>query len=326
MFEAMSEGDRIFQPSAFWEHYNRRNVGDLEEFGFENLKRTIARNYFTFVVTPINEQFLFLARNTRVSDWPKILSGLFSLRDEQLARILLAFLSIHTKMLWMYATQRDPRALLARLSEPTLGNPFNVRLDNKLISQDLANAVLEYYSVVEGLPPGYSPRTFCELGAGYGRNAYVFLTAYPLAKYIIIDIPPALSVSQRYLGEMFPEKVAFNFRKFETYEAIREEFEQSQLAFVLPHQASMLPDKSVDVFINISSLHEMLPTQIAAYFSLINRITHGWFYSKQWRVSRNRFDRIVVREEDYPKPASWEVVYRRVPLVQRAFFEAMFKV
>jgi putative sugar O-methyltransferase len=325
MFEAMFEGDRIFQPSAFWEHYNRRNVGELSAFGFENAKRTVARNYFTFVVTPINDQFRFLAQHTRVADWPKVLAGLWSLRDEQVKWFFLAFLSVHTKMLWLYAKRHDPDGILSTLSEPPLGNPFDVRMDGKLVSQDLANSVLEYYSVVGGLPAGYSPRVFCELGAGYGRNAFVFLKMFARAKYIVVDIPPALYVSQRYLTELFPEKVAFTFREFGAYDEIRDEFERSQIAFLLPHQANMLPSASVDVFINISSLHEMLPVQIAAYFDLIGRITRGWFYSKQWQVSHNRFDGIVVREEDYPKPAAWEVVFRRVPLVQRAFFETMFK-
>jgi hypothetical protein len=70
----------------------------------------------------------------------------------------------------------------------------------------------------------------------------------------------------------------------------------------------------------------MLPAQIAAYFGLIDRLTSGWFYMKQWRVSHNRFDGIVVCEKDYPKAAPWEVMFRRIPLVQRRFFETMFKV
>ncbi len=70
----------------------------------------------------------------------------------------------------------------------------------------------------------------------------------------------------------------------------------------------------------------MLPKQIDAYLKLIDRLTSGWFYSKQWRVSHNRFDKLVLREDTYPIPSNWKQIYKRTPLVQRAFVEALYAI
>ena len=82
----------------------------------------------------------------------------------------------------------------------------------------------------------------------------------------------------------------------------------------------------MDLFLNISSLHEMRLDQIQAYFDLIDRLVSGFFYSKQWKVSRNPEDGIVVRMEDYPVPAHWRELYRRESKVQVHFFEALYSI
>jgi hypothetical protein len=88
----------------------------------------------------------------------------------------------------------------------------------------------------------------------------------------------------------------------------------------------MLPAKSVDLFINISSLHEMKIDQIHAYFKLIDRLTHGFFYSKQWWVSHNPADEITITPKEYPVPHNWKQLYLRAANVQTYFFEAMYAI
>jgi len=326
MFAALDKGDEVFRPSAFWQTINARNVADLRESGLDNFKRTLARTYFTFTFFTDSAQFRFLARRTKLRDWPAVLSGALSLRDDQLSLPSLASLSILTKMLWLYTLRRDSGALLQNISEPAYGSPFDIRVAGKLVSQDLANSVLEFQSICSDMAPGFEPRRVVELGAGYGRNAFVFLNVFPKLKYAIVDIPPALYVSQQYLRAVFEGEKIFAFREFENYAEIAEEYEASRLAFLLPHQARLLPAKSCDVFVNISSLHEMLPKQIAAYLELVDRLTSGWFYMKQWKASRNIFDGVVIREDDYPIPQTWRQVYKRPAAVQTKFFEALYRI
>jgi putative sugar O-methyltransferase len=230
-------------------------------------------------------------------------------------------------MLWKFAERHDSEHLLGKIDEPTYGNPFHIFFGGKLISQDLANSVLEYYSIREGFNPTHDRTiTIAELGAGYGRTAYVFINALLKCKYVVIDIPPALYIAQSYLTSVFPRKRIFSFRCFANFSDVENEFEHSDIAFLLPHQAEMLAEKSVDLFINISSLHEMRLDQISVYFSLINKLTKGYFYTKQHLTSSNPEDGLILRSKDYPVPQNWKQVYFREAKVQNDFFEAMYAI
>lgn len=66
--------------------------------------------------------------------------------------------------------------------------------------------------------------------------------------------------------------------------------------------------------------------QIENYLKQINRICRGGFYSKQWRVSRAKINGFVIKESEYPIPASWKCVYHQQHPIQRMFFEALYEV
>jgi putative sugar O-methyltransferase len=227
-------------------------------------------------------------------------------------------------MLWQYVLDHDPEHLAAQLYEPQVGNPPHVPFQGKLISQDLANSLLEFKAIMDTIGDPESITRIMELGAGYGRNAYVFLKLMPNVKYIVVDIPPALYISERYLSDQFADRKIFRFRPFDHYAQIAEDFERADIAFLLPHQLELLPDKFVNLFINISSLHEMRYDQISYYFHLIDRLTQNYFYTKQWKISHIPFDNIIVRESDYPIPEKWIQIYSRQCAVQTEFFEALF--
>jgi hypothetical protein len=72
------------------------------------------------------------------------------------------------------------------------------------------------------------------------------------------------------------------FRCFEDFAEIAGEIERAEIARFLPHQTEMLPAKNTDLFINISSLHEMTVEQIRVNCKLINRLTNQVFDTMQW--------------------------------------------
>jgi len=120
-------------------------------------------------------------------------------------------------MLWEYTKTVDKENLLENLDEPIEGNPLRIFYRDKLISQDLCNSILEYYSIMNYIPYNKKKNlTIAELGGGYGRNAFVFLKARK-CKYVLFDIPPALYTCQRYLSSIFPELKIFKFRDFKDY-------------------------------------------------------------------------------------------------------------
>ena len=70
----------------------------------------------------------------------------------------------------------------------------------------------------------------------------------------------------------------------------------------------------------------MRPEQIFAYFSLIDRLTRGLFYMKQWKTSQNPHDHLTIRQEDYPILPNWHPLFLRQAPVQGRFFEAMYRI
>src|SRR5258708_14061455 len=61
MFASIESGDERARPSKVWVELNRMNLAQLQQHGYENFKRTIALNYFTFVrILPWDAQIIFL--------------------------------------------------------------------------------------------------------------------------------------------------------------------------------------------------------------------------------------------------------------------------
>jgi putative sugar O-methyltransferase len=234
------------------------------------------------------------------------------------------FYNLLTNLLWTYVEKNDHDRLLERVTEPLEGGPIEVIRQDRLISQDLANSLLEYEAILHPDLDRREVKTILELGPGYGRTAHVFLTLQPGCKYVLVDIPPALFIAQRYLTAVFPERKTFTFRPFETFQEIQAEFDDSQIAFLTPNQMELLPDNSIDLFVNISSLHEMRMDQIRYYFGEIDRLTKKYFYFKQWKETTIPFENETIREADYPINDSWQLVYRQQCAVQHKFFEALY--
>ena len=337
MIEEMQGADRLYWPSPFWQKLIAAQVKMLHEAGLENFKRTLNLQYFnwglkwivTFLLFPVLRRWMrihpdfSLLRNCSSNIYEEKHGGLG-------ARYRLAnwIYGLYLLLLKHDVERDDHLGLLNRLDEPLAGNPIIVARNGRRISQDLSNSVHEFYSSTSrtGLDNSARPFHVAELGAGYGRLGFVFLNACPNCTYTVIDIPPALFVAQNYLQQVFPEKRVFRFRAFSSYEEIKAEFEASQIRIVAAHQIRSLPDQSVDLFLNISSLHEMTREQIGHYFLQISRLTRLYFYTKQWKKSRTGdLNGFRIGENEYPVPSTWHTVYHQTHPLHRWFFHALYQ-
>ena len=327
MFDEFPRYRREILPSKYWEELNRKNLRQLADNRYENFKRTLARNYFTWIINPFDEQLRFLMREAGF--WRSLrylLSAMTAPLHPPLKRKHTFYYNTLTNLLWDYVAKNDPEGLLGRLSEPREGNPPEVMRDGRLISQDLANSVLEYQAILHPDLDRREVRTILELGPGYGRTAFVFLTLQPGCRYILVDIPPALYVAQRYLSAIFGDRKIFPFRPFDSYDEVRDEICAADIVFLTPNQLELLPDKSVDLFINISSLHEMRMDQIRYYFGEIERLARKYFYFKQWKETIIPFENVKITEADYPVRENWHLINRQQCKVQTYFFEALYEI
>lgn len=338
MTDEVMAGPDIYRPSRFWDDLNERNRRQIDEIGFASFKRTVNQNYFNWLVANQRDpQFRRVFRSWLSRPRPSVLGArLRDWKDVELPydrvqpfahRRARLWYALFVALLWDFARRRDTRHRLDLLEEPMLGNPILVRYGRRSISQDLANSALEYFAMEEALTrPLTTGETVIEIGAGYGRVAWLALSLTPGLRYVLVDIPPALAIAQEYLTSLFPERKTFPFRHFERYEDIARELASAEIAFLTPNQLETIPPQHAALFINISSFHEMRPDQVANFFIQVEKHTDGIFYMKQWRAWTNEIDGVTMRQEDYPIPPSWVPVYERHHPVQTQFFEAAYRI
>jgi putative sugar O-methyltransferase len=312
--------------SKYWSVLCRKNVSQLLETGYENFKQTVALNYFTWIVGREDSQYLFLRNH--LPEETVALAGERAAASKPhafMTREQSEFYNLMTYLLWDYTVGEAGADLLGQLEEPLEGNPPAVTLDGRNISQDLANAVLEYHSVCQGVPRFEAVKTVMELGGGYGRTAFAFLQLMPHIRYVLVDIPPALYIAERYLTSQLKDRKIFPYRTFRNFSDVADEFREARIAFLMPEQLELLPDRSVDLFLAVDCLHEMRPEQILRYYRTIDRLS-DYLYQKCWKTTKIPYDDITLTEEDYPFLPNWRNLFFRDCRVQAAYFEALFQI
>lgn len=330
MMTEYGKASLVYQPSNFWKELNKKHIQQLSNESFDNLKRSVNLQYFNWGVLGIlRHQLSPIFSELRKGNFSPIFNSRFinrksaeNLYAKSFDPVSAFIYKIYVAALRDYISHIDVLKILNRLEEPLIGNPFVVSYKSKFISQDLCNSVHEFYSITKEINSERQVN-IAELGAGYGRLAYVFLNAFQNSSYCIIDIPPALFISQKYLSRIFQKEKMFTFRPFKSFDNVKEEFESARIRFLMADQIEHLPDKYFDLMITISSLHEMSLEQINNYIKCIDRLTHGYFYTKQWRRSRTK-DNFYIRENEYPIPKNWRTIYKKRHPIQAMFFEALY--
>jgi putative sugar O-methyltransferase len=334
MGSEVNKSSEIYRPSNFWLNLNKINSHQLYNDGYENFKRTLNQNYYNWAPTTFDDNQL----TNLLEIWNKhrVVTPLLTSIDEdhemwnmfgenllesnERATVYAFFVGL----LWWYASTDDPLDLTDRLVEPIIGNPIPVVLDKKLISQDLANSIIEFntiFSYIKELK--IKQLVVAEIGAGYGRLGYVFEHALN-CRYVIFDIPPALYISERYLRESLPNKKIFHFRSFKDFHEIEDELLTSDIAFFTPNQIEFFPEEYFDISVSISALHEMRVDQIKNFMAKLSAITSKIIYLKNWTSWHNEEDKINVKQDEFILSSSWFPVLDRVDRIQNLFTEKLF--
>ncbi len=351
MVAEVAGSPEIYRPSRFWVDLNEINQTMLDELGLENLKRTLAQNYFNWLVISKKDPQYMAARKLWAKR-PSLQPYLNRLETPSLLKTLQPYLGrlekpsmplasmgaeptigprelriykLFVGMLWEYTMQHDWSGIGSRAIEPTVGNPIELFRRHKLISQDLANSIREYNAILsDARELAGAPKRVAELGAGYGRLGHVFLSD-GVTKYFIFDIPPALFVSQWYLSAAHPGKKVFHFRHIDRFSDIAEELGQAEVSFFTPNQMELFPNGFFDVFASISTLPEMAVCQIDNYLRQAERLTKRYVYLKQWLDWENPADGHRVTRDSMKLGDQWVPVFDRQDAVQPLFFERLWR-
>jgi putative sugar O-methyltransferase len=328
MSRHVAAAPEIYRPGKFWSDLLRRNVEMLRADGIGNLKRTVSNNYYNWLVVSwmdpqLRRAVLHWLRRPRAAPLRARIESDRTLRTmledgaQTLSPKAARRYRFFVALVWEYARQQDRLGLTERLEEPEVGNPLRVWSRRRLISQDLANSILECnYAARSGCV--HDGARIAELGAGYGRLAYVFSAASRLL-YCIFDIPPALAVSQWYLREVLGRDRIVPFTRHVDHKSIAA-LEPGTVAFFTPDQLEHFPDNWFDLTQTISTLPEMPDRQAEHFLRLLAAKSSSEVFLKQWRSWRNEADGAELSEDRYVLPPPWRLAARRVDPVQPLFF------
>lgn len=341
----------LYRPSRFWKDLNQINQTMLDELGLDNLKRTLAQNYFNWLITNKRDPQYQAVRRLWVRhptlqpyfnkfEMPSLLRTLQPyLNKLENSSVPLAAMGLEPRigaremrvyklfvgMLWEYTLRQDWSKISDSTIEPLVGNPIGLFRRGKLISQDLANSIREYNAILSDCKElAQKPKRVAELGAGYGRLGHVFLSDNR-TKYFIFDIPPALYVSQWYLSTAHPERKVFRFRRFENFSQVIDELDQCDMAFFTPNQIEHFPDGFFDIFASISTLPEMSTDQIENYLRQAQRLARKYVYLKQWLEWENPADNHRVSTDTMKLGPDWMPILDRRDAIQSLFFERLWR-
>src|SRR5438876_6761253 len=160
----------LARPSKFWEKLAALHTEQLANAGVERVKRHQGFQYFTWRWgwVPSNPQLHFLLAHTSPLVWLRAAAEPMDLSDAAWHDIPWPRserwpTTVMIRCLWDYVQRRD-RINATSLPEPTLGDPLPIYSRGLLISQDLANSVLEANAIVRALS-GRRPQSILEVGA-----------------------------------------------------------------------------------------------------------------------------------------------------------------
>jgi putative sugar O-methyltransferase len=327
MLTSFAQSNDIEHVSNLWLRLLCIHIWTFSNFGFENFKQTIAKNYGISSKMEWNQlesqfaQDLFeITAGIDIKlDFHNLLKkhDLFSLEESYLYNTVTAVFHEYIK-----ATGADK--WLETVDEPILGNAPSIVIDGKNVSQDLLNSALDTAKISEGCDLR-EVRRVMEFGAGSGRLAFNLLSNCSNMKYVIVDIPPALFISQTYLTQLWPDKKHFVFRDFESFSEISDEFRNSDVAFLMPSQALLLPDKCIDLAIAINCFQEIPKDLIDSYFDMIDRLANK-FYLKAYATPPNPSADSFYCFHEYPIKKNWEKVFSRSSDFPKLYNECFYNI
>lgn len=235
---------------------------------------------------------------------------------------------VYKALLYMYRQKLkeiDTDGFLDREGDASVGgNADQETVCGLPLSLDFLQSVEEMYRVREAWRLAGrqgNPRLIVELGAGYGRVAYVARKMLPDCTYVILDLPEALMCSSTWLARALGNDVVSYSEARSRKSFSRDELLERKVWTLGAHQIEHLADGSVDAFINIYSFAEMPRRSIDNYFAQIDRITRGVLYSKQRRVEVNVHDNERNDLEHYQPPNGWRQLFVRDASLYEDFFE-----
>jgi putative sugar O-methyltransferase len=260
--------DEVYRPTSFWTPGVQRLMREMEVLGLETFKSWPEAFFWFYPVYGKRLPALVLRRMIRIAEangidgtarWvrPLLQSVPEARRDYDVAR-----------MAW---DQQNWPMDLESYGESEVGGPTQTfQLADGSDAPGLTKPYLNYLLCLAGLSRHVSepPRSFLELGGGFGTLGEIVMARDPEARYVNCDIPPLLSVSSYYLTELFGDDRVLTF-----------DDRVPDVGPIEVPRSACLPNWRIgdlvgdfDVFLNSFSFQEMEPHVVEAYADAVAAI------------------------------------------------------
>ena len=124
--------------------------------------------------------------------------------------------------------------------------------------------------------------SICDIGGGYGGLLRLLKHYYKNSCCILVELPETCLLASYFIKKNFPDKKILLYS-----DIIENDLNLTDYDFVIipQHQIEKLPNNSIDLMINTSSLSEMDNATQDYYISQIEKLTKKYFYS----VNRHKY-------------------------------------
>ena len=164
-----------------------------------------------------------------------------------------------------------------------------------------------------------------EIGGGYGGIITKAKKKYPKARFIIFDLPELLAVQTYYIYNIFPNSKTLFLKDF--LERGNKIFYEDFDFIILPGwMIDQVPDKFIDVIINMRSMMEMSLKIIDFYFTHIHRIVKiDGLLACFNRYHKKSFSEEDIILKDYPFDEFWVPILSQSSVIQNHIHDLILK-
>jgi len=208
---------------------------------------------------------------------------------------------------YQYQQLKRKSPQLAIYGEPSLLGDFGFQFKGELFNID----TLKFHESILAISlsgnlarlQNLSRPIVCEIGAGWGGFAAMFLRHVPRAQYVVVDLEPTLIFSGVYLQECFPDK-SFGFFGSKDYKGTED------IIFVTAGQFASWKTSKIDLAINLVSFQEMTDLQVKCYSEELTSKNTTVLYSHNKQKSRNNSELSSVNKhfDNWPERTEQEVL------------------
>ena len=315
------ESSDFDETSKYWKYLVYHHVKMISNNGIENYGTSVAMNYFTWKHLNQKQLEKLMLNINLISPLYKIQDGMTF--NESIEHNLIVDL-LHK---YVNGQPQLRRILNSHKYVGFLdGNSPYLELEEKLITQDLLNTIVEYdfyCSVFEDMD---HPRVL-EIGAGSGRSLDLILNLHPGATYVVVDIPPASYLAKLRIQRAHPGAVVQMCRSGAELEMLLET-NNFNVVFIPPSLVSYLPDAYFDIMLAVDCLHEMKMETRKKYADLATRVSK-YLYVKIWENAYIPLDRERIDSSDlagYGFSPGWQVLAQGNAFFPGTMYEYFFQV